>query len=289
MAVPLIFGYIASTDGIERIYGVMAVAAVLAVAPVLLLRKTAPPRRGIMTRPDCFFLPASSWRERFRLEGEEARHLAKVLRLGPGARVRCFDGLGREGLFTVLSVQGGVTLGLENQAVAPRPRPRTWLALGWNKSSRRGWLMEKASELGCAGIAFWEAERSQGAMPKASKESWTGQLLAGAKQSGNPWLPEVEMLPDGIDGLTRRFADFAGRILRWEAEDQGRRLDGRSFCGAADLVFVIGPEGGLTDREAGRLRQDGFAAVSLGPRPLRWETAALVSLGLACLGAGKED
>lgn len=241
-----------------------------------------------MSRLDSFYLPPPSWNQPFRLEGEEARHLTRVLRLGPGATVRCFDGQGREGTFTVRAVEDGVTLALERQTLAPRPRPVAWLALGWNKSSRRSWLMEKAVELGCAGIAFWEAERSQGTMPEAPKASWTGQLVAGAKQSGNPWLPTIEMVPDGITGLVRRFADFNGRFLLWEAADQARRLDARDFSGARELVFVIGPEGGLTDREAGRLQEADFAAASLGPRPLRWETAALTCLGLAWLAAGEE-
>jgi len=237
-----------------------------------------------MSRTDSFFLPPEAWRPPFRLEGDEARHLAKVLRLGPGATVRCFDGAGREGLFGVESVRGGVGLSLQSETFTPRPSG-AWLALGWNKSARRGWLLEKAVELGAAGILFWEARRSQGGMPEAAKESWRGQLVAGAKQCGNVWLPEIEVVPGGAAGLAERCAGMDRRFLAWESPGVSRGLRQEDLTGALGHVFVLGPEGGLTDGEAEFLQGEGFPAVSLGPRPLRWETAALLCLGLSWWGA----
>lgn len=241
-----------------------------------------------MARLDSFYLPPASWRPPFRMEGDEARHLAKVLRLGPGAQVRCFDGEGREGLFTVESVKGGVTLRQDSESMTPRPAIETWLALGWNKSTRRGWLMEKAVELGAAGILFWEAERSQGGMPVAPKDSWKAQLVAGAKQCGNPWLPELEMVPGGPEAVIERCAEFEHRWLLWESLDIRRSLTREDLTGAGRRVFVLGPEGGLTEAEALSFQTAGFTAVTLGPRPLRWETAALLSLGLSWWAASPE-
>jgi len=238
-----------------------------------------------MARLDSFYLPPQSWHTPFRLEGDEARHLSKVLRLGPGAVVRCFDGQGREGLFTVESAKGGVTLRLDSETIHDPPASETWLALGWNKSTRRGWLLEKAVELGAAGILFWEASRSQGGMPGVPKETWQAQLVAGAKQCGNPWLPVVEMVSGGAADVIARCADFDQRWLLWESRDVKRSLTARDLTPTGRRVFVIGPEGGLTDSEAGLFQNTGYPAATLGSRPLRWETAALLCLGLAWLGA----
>lgn len=238
-----------------------------------------------MSRLDSFYLPPDSWQPPYRLEGDEARHLAKVLRLGPGATVRCFDGAGREGLFTVETVKGGVTLELQSESMSTAPGCESWLALGWNKSTRRGWILEKAVELGATGILFWEASRSQGGMPGEPKATWSAQLVAGAKQCGNPWLPRIEMVQGGAAGVISRCRDFDQRYLLWESTDVGRGLDVSDLTGKARRVFVIGPEGGLTDAEAGRFQDAGFDAVTLGRRPLRWETAALLCLGLSWLAA----
>jgi len=187
----------------------------------------------------------------------------------------------------------------ESGTEAQPRRLETWLALGWNKSARRGWLLEKAVELDCAGILFWESARSQGAMPGEAKDSWRGQLIAGAKQCGNPWLPELAMAPGGVDALIEAARHFDRRWLLWESPDIHRCLtvadiaaeagtvDGEAAAGKADRarqIFVLGPEGGITEDEAGRLQAAGFTAVTLGPRPLRWETAALLCLGLAWWG-----
>ncbi|WP_243359434.1 16S rRNA (uracil(1498)-N(3))-methyltransferase [Fundidesulfovibrio terrae] len=242
-----------------------------------------------MARLDSFFLPPESWAPPFRLEGDEARHLAKVLRLGPGARVRCFDGQGREGLFTVESVKGGVTLCLESESFVPAPTHETWLALGWNKSTRRGWLLEKAVELNATGIQFFEASRSQGGMPKAPKDTWLAQMVAGAKQCGNSWLPRLEMVQGGAAGVIERTADFDSRMLLWESPDVRRGLARRDLTAPGRRVFLLGPEGGLTSAEASLFQDAGFTAVTLGPRPLRWETAALLCLGLSWWGANTEN
>ncbi|MFZ5427249.1 MAG: 16S rRNA (uracil(1498)-N(3))-methyltransferase [Thermodesulfobacteriota bacterium] len=233
-----------------------------------------------MARTDSFHLPPDKWTIPFRLEGDEARHLSKVLRLGPGAVARLFDGRGREGLFRVESVKNGVTLELISESVQARPGSETWLALAWNKSTRRGWLLEKAVELGAAGILFWESSRGQGGMPDAPKQSWTAQLVAGAKQCANPWLPELEMVQGGIEGLIGWTAGFESRFLPWESSEATRTITPESLTSQGRRVFVIGPEGGLTGDEAARFASAGFQHVTLGPRPLRWETAALLCLGL---------
>lgn len=244
-----------------------------------------------MSRFPHFHLPPEEWREPYVLEGEEAHHLLRVLRARPGEEVRLFDGRGRTGRFVLLEGKGGrARLEAVEIREASAAGPGVWLALGWNKSSRRGWLLEKAVELGAGGIWFWQADRSQGRPPDEPKETWRAQLLAGAKQSGNPWLPELAVLPGGPDELIRRAGQstFDRRLLLWEDSEKSRLLTPGDLLGqgAGRTLAVLGPEGGLTPAEAETFRQAGFAPVSLGPRALRWETAALLCLGLAFWAEG---
>lgn len=241
-----------------------------------------------MSRLNSFHLPASQWPDpagpgaRTLLDGPEARHLLGVLRARPGEVVRLFDGQGREGRFVLCEVKSKNSAVLEVLDTFSEPRPASGLvlALGWSKSSRRDWLLEKAVELEAAGLWFWRAERSQGDPPDAPKESWADKLVQAAKQCGAVWLPELACVAGGAAGLARTCAQFASATVLWEGADSSTVLDPARFRSGRHLV-IVGPEGGLEDAEVRQLLDAGAAAASLGPRPLRWETAALLCLGLA--------
>lgn len=229
-----------------------------------------------------FFLPASGWHEPYQVTGAEARHLVTVLRVKPGERIRLLDGEGLEGLFTVTETgKHRVVLRLEESIRHERPVGQATLAIGYGRGLRRGWLLEKAVELEAGGVWFWQADRSQGKVPEESKETWFAQMTAGAKQSNNPWLPELRTLPRGVTELIERRNDFDRACVLWEGDTKGALLRPEDFAPTGENLFVLGPEGGFTGREIAALTDAGFAAVSLGNRVLRWETAALLCLGLA--------
>lgn len=231
-----------------------------------------------MARIDGFYLPPGKWREPFVLEGGEARHLLTVLRGAPGTQVRLFDGRGRDGLFVVTETgkRHAVITPVELRH-APRIVKGMTLAVGFSKASRRDWLLEKAVELGAEGVAFWQARRSQGRVPDSPKEGWTDTMVAAAKQCGASWLPQLSVLPDGVQALAELGASFTSRVLLWENEEDAvltqADLAGRTLA-------VVGPEGGFDDEEAEALRAAGFASRHLGSTTLRLETAALLVLGL---------
>jgi len=235
-----------------------------------------------MSRPDAFYLPAFA--APYVLTGGEANHCVRVLRKRPGDTVRLFDGQGRQGLFTILTVDRDrvelAPVRLEEEVV---PTTRLYLAAGFSRSARRDLFLEKAVELGAAGIFFWQATRTQGKMPDAPKEAWTATCVSAAKQCGAARLPTIEAVPGGADGLAALAERFDRRYLLWEDPTAPRRLRLEDVTTAGDVLFVLGPEGGLTPMEVTRLREAGFAPVSLGNRVLRWETAALavLALGLA--------
>ncbi|MDR2489147.1 MAG: 16S rRNA (uracil(1498)-N(3))-methyltransferase [Desulfovibrio sp.] len=229
-----------------------------------------------------FYLAPEAWSLPFRLGGSEARHLSRVLRVKPGATVRLFDGYGREGMFVVDVIsKNTVNLTLRNERITSRPPARSTLAAGFSKALRRGWFMEKAVELEASALWFWQGERSQAELPELEKNSWRSSLIAGAKQCGNAWLPELAMLRGGASALVARRSSFERAFLFYEGDTEDRLLRQEDLTGAGDILLVVGPEGGFSPQEFSLLKGADFIPVSLGKRVLRWETAAILTLGLA--------
>ena len=229
-----------------------------------------------------FYLPPEDWPPtggEARLEGQEAAH-CRVLRLTPGDGALLLDGRGRIGRCRVLSVgRKDARLELLDATLAPRPRARAVVALAFSKAVRRGFFMEKAVELGAAGVWLWQGDHSQGRLTENAEKATLGQMIAGAKQCANPWLPEVRALA-GIDEVVALAAGADWRILPWEAQE-GVPMLLPGLAGQAGVsVYVIGPEGGFSARELAALREAAFTPVSLGHRILRCETAAALALGL---------
>ena len=235
-----------------------------------------------------FYLAPAEWREPFHLTGPECAHLVKVLRARPGDMVRLLDGQGREGLF-VLSELGKQRVLLQTQKIIEHPRPQggAVLALGWTKSLRRSWLLEKAVELEAGALWFWQAKRSQSPVPEEGKEARQGQLIAGAKQCLNPWLPEIRTMPGGVPELVAASKDFKHRFMLHEDHSRGRVLELADLPPRESALFILGPEGGFAPEETETLLAAGIMPVTLGQRVLRWETAALLCLGLAWWSKGR--
>ncbi|WP_069856722.1 16S rRNA (uracil(1498)-N(3))-methyltransferase [Desulfoplanes formicivorans] len=234
-----------------------------------------------MSRTNRFYLPPDKWVAPYTLEGSEAHHLSTVLRAKPHDRIALMDGQGRQGIFKVVSsAKKTVTLEPLSISESPVPACRLWLAPGWNKATRRGWFLEKAAELGAWGIAFWQSEFSQGKTPDQPKQSWENQCIAAAKQCANPWLPRLMTSPSGLQELLEATRHYAKRIFLWEDPSCSHMLDPAELCCQGDVLVVLGPEGGFSQKETDLLQQAGCSAVSLGNRVLRWETAGLLCLGL---------
>ncbi len=234
-----------------------------------------------------FFLPAEAWQPPYKLDAGETHHLTRVLRIRPGEEIRVLDGQGREGRFVVLrSGRGRTELDLVESWEHPRPHSRVILAAGWTRAARRGWFLEKAVEFEAEGVWLWQAERSQFPVPPDIRETWRSQLIAGAKQCRNPWLPVLRTLPGGVQDLIA-----AVNALEEEQRQKAHRLvlveDGPAFPLSPELldstgitICVVGPEGGFARREVELLQDAGFTPITLGQRVLRWETAAMLCLGL---------
>ena len=229
-----------------------------------------------------FYIPPAQWGRRMELSGQEAHHLGRVLRLRQGDEVLMLDGEGREGLCRIASVgKQSASLELLSEKLHARPASRVVLAVGWGKEARRGWILEKSVELEAEGLWFWQAERSQFPVPSDAKETWHASLVAGAKQCRNPWLPELRTLPGGVDELIRASRDFDHcQVLVESGLPQQDFMSESYLAQTGRTLCVIGPEGWFSVREIEKLVAAGFKALSMGDRVLRWETAAMMALGL---------
>ncbi|HCF05229.1 MAG TPA: 16S rRNA (uracil(1498)-N(3))-methyltransferase [Desulfomicrobiaceae bacterium] len=232
-----------------------------------------------MNRTPWAYAPAHAWGDTVELCPDEARHLVAVLRLRPGAMVTLFDGEGRSGPFVLAQTTKKRVLLRAHAAPTLHPRPQGLiLATAWTKGGRRGFIVEKAVELGVQGIWFWQARFSQGNIPEDGPAVWLRQAVAAAKQSMTPWLPELRAFAS-LPALLAAGADRARRVLLWEKAPASAGI--RLADLAAPCVVAVGPEGGLDDEEVAAFIQHGWLPRSLGSRILRAETAGVYAAALA--------
>jgi 16S rRNA (uracil1498-N3)-methyltransferase len=215
------------------------------------------------------------------LDPAQANYLGNVLRLKEGDQALLFDGVSGEWLASVVEV-GKKRMSLA-VAQATRPQeavPDFALAFAPIKKGRVDWLVEKAVELGVARLQPVITQRT--IVDKLNLERMNAHIVEAAEQCGRTSLATIEP-PVKLDAFLRAFA---GDRTLYFADETGGAPAGSAFLpGAATLL--TGPEGGFTPDEAAAIRAAPRAtAISLGPRILRAETAALagVAAWMAAVG-----
>ncbi len=216
------------------------------------------------------------------IKGPEARHISKVLRMGPGDRIILFD---RKGSHVVASI-GSITpheVEVILKGPAPRPSPspvEIILCQALIRPSQMDYMVQKTSELGVARIFPFTSERTIVRLLKDRlgnrMRHWREIAASSAKQCGRIAPAEIEG-PRSFRDLIIGFNEVEGatKIILWEEED-GKDLKGllRESRPPRTFVGVVGPEGGFSREEISIARDGGFIPASLGSRILRSETAA---------------
>ncbi len=223
-----------------------------------------------------------------------ARHV-QVLRLQPGSGITLFNGLmplGGEFDATVTRM-GRSDVEVEIGAHHPVERESAQvvhLALGMPANDRMDWLIEKATELGVASVQPLTTDRSvlrlSGDRADKKQAHWQSIAIAGCEQCGRNRVPTVHPVLTLAQWL-KQAADARGSALHYLlslAEGslalQDRITSQLSTQPSKPVTFLSGPEGGLSSAEESAALANGFQAVTLGPRVLRAETAALAALTL---------
>lgn len=219
------------------------------------------------------------------LAPHEARHAVRVLRLRPGARVQLSDGRGKLFMAEFQRADSeGVTALLLHECAASEPPVRLTLYQGLPKFDKLELVAQKATELGACRIVPVRMERSVVKLGEAEVEKKRERLQKicqeASKQCGRARPPEV-LPPLTMGQALERMTEERLLIMAWEEAD-GLSLTAlrEAQPAATEIGLVIGPEGGISGDEAGRMATAGARAVTLGPRILRTETAAIVGCAL---------
>jgi 16S rRNA (uracil1498-N3)-methyltransferase len=248
-----------------------------------------------MTRK-CFLLedPFSD-ADRVTLTGPTAHHLSAVLRIKAGDRIELRDGLGGAWLALVTRLDGSgveVRLLARQQVASESPLVLT-VALAAARVDRMELVIRQATELGAQRLIMFRAARSQYGLADGRADNRQRRWLKIARealcQCGRVRIPEVVIYPDLKALLENLPARHPGgepslRILAWEEEQQQGMISlWQKSPRCRDVVVVIGPEGGFTAEEISSFRHARFHTVGLGPRILRFETAAVTLIAAAQL------
>ncbi len=208
--------------------------------------------------------------------GPEAHHLRTVCRLRPGDAVCLFNGDGHEYPARVVSLdRRGVTLEVQGIESPRRERGfRLEVAAPLPKGDRAQFLLEKLTEIGVTDFVPLRTARSVVHPGESKQQKLERYVIEASKQCGRNVLLRVGELTPWSDYCRR--ADLPARKLL--GDPGGSAVQSAS---ATDTAVAVGPEGGFTQEEVGQARAAGWTLVSLGPRILRVETAALVLATLA--------
>ena len=207
------------------------------------------------------------------LDGPQANYLGNVMRLGVGSDVLLFDGASGEWLAKVADVgKRKMLLIVERRVREAEAVPDLWLAFAPVKRAPVEWLVEKATELGVARLVPVTTRRT--VVERLRLDRLESIMVEAAEQCGRTVLPVLDE-PMTLDKfLSQREA---GRTLYFADETGGDPLAASVTPGPA--LILTGPEGGFTDEERTAIRAlPDTRAVSLGPRILRAETAALAAI-----------
>jgi 16S rRNA (uracil1498-N3)-methyltransferase len=220
-----------------------------------------------------------------------ARHV-QVLRLQPGHEITLFNGRGGEWDATITRMGRSdveVTLGAHRSDEREAGRA-VQLALGMPANERMDWLVEKATELGVAALQPLHTSRSvlrlAGERADKKQKHWQSVAVAACEQCGGNLVPAVAPVQDlGAWLKSLSPVDLKAPALRCLLSlADGSMPLGQALARvptAAPVIFLSGPEGGLSPAEEALAAANGFVPVTLGARVLRAETAALAALLLA--------
>ncbi|RYV52564.1 16S rRNA (uracil(1498)-N(3))-methyltransferase [Pengzhenrongella frigida] len=244
------------------------------------------------------------------LAGAEGRHAAVVQRRHAGERVDVVDGAGVRLVGTVEAASPeGLRVLVADRVDEPRPEVALVLVQALAKGDRDEQAIEAATEIGVDGVLPWQAERSivVWRADRAAKglARWQGIVRAGAKQSRRAHVPAVEPVVDhrGLAARVRAVVGAGGvaLVLHEEASVPLAQVSlpspvARPMAGLSagdpsiaprEVLVVVGPEGGISDRELATLTGAGAQVVRLGPHVLRTSTAGPVALALLAERLGR--
>lgn len=216
------------------------------------------------------------------LEGGQAHYLGKVMRVATGdAVVLCDDATGEWAAEVAEAGKREVGLTVREKLREREQVPDVWLVPALLKKDRFDLVLEKATELGARAIRPVVTRRC--VADKLNLERARAATVEAAEQCARTALPELAE-PVKLDALLR---DWPAERTLFFADELGGEPAAKAFAHSGPAAILLGPEGGFDDAERTAIRAHPQAhPVSLGPRILRGETAAIAALSVWMASAG---
>lgn len=238
-----------------------------------------------------FFIDAPPAQDTITVRGEDARHIARVLRMQPGETLTVCDGLGTDyecvlGQAAPDAVTARVVRAYPS---AGEPGVRVTLYMALPKADKMELIVQKATELGVAEIAPFVSSRcvsrpdAQSLHKKCAR--WGKIAAEAAKQCGRGRIPRVRDAVPMAEAVALAAGD-ALPLLLYEAERENSLRAALTGGMLESVSVMVGPEGGFAPEEVRAAQDAGLRSISLGPRILRCETAPLAALSAIMYESG---
>ena len=237
-----------------------------------------------------FFVDPSSIEEGIvRIVGTDLNHMKNVLRMKPGEEVLISDGTGKDYNCQVkeYGAEEGILVILSENADSRELPSRIWLFQGLPKSDKMEVILQKAVELGAAGVIPFATRNAVVKLDAKKAEAkirrWQAIAESAAKQSKRSYIPQVGpvmSLKEAFSYIEEQKFDL--RMIPYELEKgmDGTKTVLEALAPGQQVAVFIGPEGGFDEEEIQLALKMGVKPVSLGKRILRTETAGPAILAL---------
>ena len=215
------------------------------------------------------------------LSAAASQHVGVVLRMQPGESLCLFCGDNREFLATIVTVQKKkVWVHIEEVEYVNRESPISiHLAQAISKGDKMEWVVQKAVELGVTNITPLITThcvvRLDPERLNKKVAQWQAIAIAAAEQSGRNQLTTIHSACT-LDHFLQQCITKTKLVLYPYTSQSWRK----HTLSAGDITLLIGPEGGLSEEEVTHSQASGFQTLSLGPRILRTETAAIAAISM---------
>ena len=232
-----------------------------------------------------FYSPAASAAGPLELSAEESHHLTKVLRMRVGDSATVFNGEGLQFSATVAEIgKRAAVVELGPPETAPKtPSYSLTIAVATPKGDRQRWMLEKATELGATDLIPLTTRRSV-VQPKSVSDKWRKAVIEACKQCGRNRLPTIHPPQAWSPTLVGAHSTATEPAHRLIAHPSAAITLADWIAEVAPwphaVIAAVGPEGGFTDEEVEDAVQSGWTPVTLGPRILRIDTAALAVVAM---------
>lgn len=237
-----------------------------------------------------FYVPPDQIGEgRVNLAEDQRKQIKNVLRLRAGDMISVFDGTGAEYDVALEASSSGIESRITGmRQLHTEPHIKLTLVQSVPKGEKMEFILQKGTEVGVSRFMLITTSRS---VPSISPDKlpnrlnrWRTIVKEAAEQSGRARIPAVEGIFSLEDAIIR-VKDCSRKLIAWEEERKTLLMPLMpDLMQAEDIALFIGPEGGFSSSEVSSASDAGITPVSLGPRILRTETAAIVASALIVYG-----